>query len=257
MKKYFYAIALFTSVMQAQVGIGTSTPNGALDVNSALPLPSPHKAGLMPPNVALRATDAFATTTAGSNIINPNGGGNPLTGTLVYNTATSAPGPNQVTPGYYYYDGSLWVRLNTVAPGTILNTVMTNITGTPVTVSTTTFTTIATVNYTPISVNSTIIVEFNTKYDIGGFNADSFSSQIVMGPTLALSNQITYNTQKFVNNSGGGTRSSALFPLMGAYTNTTTAAKIITIQARRDSADDNIVFQRDNSTWIKITEIAR
>ena len=43
MKKYFYAIALFTSVMQAQVGIGTSTPNGALDVNSALPLPSPIK----------------------------------------------------------------------------------------------------------------------------------------------------------------------------------------------------------------------
>lgn len=113
MKKFIYVIALFTSVMQAQVGIGTSTPNGALDINSALPPPSPHKAGLMPPNVALRATDLVATTNSGSNVINPNGGGNPLPGTLVYNTATSAPGPNQVTPGYYYYNGTIWEKMAT------------------------------------------------------------------------------------------------------------------------------------------------
>ncbi|GEC77524.1 hypothetical protein [Flavobacterium aquatile] len=110
MKKFIYVIALFTSVMQAQVGIGTTTPSGALDVNSSLPLPSTHKAGLLPPIVALTATNSFTTTTVGSDIINPNGGGNPLAGTIVYNTNTSAAGANQVTPGYYYYNGTAWER---------------------------------------------------------------------------------------------------------------------------------------------------
>lgn len=115
MKKLIYLITLFTGVMQAQVGIGTSTPNGALDVNSALPLPSSDKAGLLPPIVALTATNSFETTTAGSWIVNPNGGGSPLTGTIVYNTETSTAGPNQVTPGYYFYNGTVWEKITSGA----------------------------------------------------------------------------------------------------------------------------------------------
>jgi hypothetical protein len=37
----------------------------------------------------------------------------PTVSELVYNTATSGVGINQVTPGYYYWDGSLWIRLAT------------------------------------------------------------------------------------------------------------------------------------------------
>ncbi len=106
-------ILIFINISYSQVGIGTTTPNGALDVNSSLPLPSTHKAGFLPPIVALTATNSFATTTVGSNVVNPNGGGNPLTGTIVYNTNTSVAGANQVTPGYYFYNGTLWEKFAT------------------------------------------------------------------------------------------------------------------------------------------------
>jgi hypothetical protein len=108
-------ILIFTKICYSQVGIGTSTPNGALDVNSSLPLPSTHKSGLLPPIVALTATNSFATTTVGSDVINPNGGGNPITGTIVYNTNTSATGANQVTPGYYFYNGTVWEKITSGA----------------------------------------------------------------------------------------------------------------------------------------------
>ncbi len=113
MKKIIYVIALFTSVMQAQVGIGTTTPSGALEVNSAMPLPSTQKAGFVPPTVALSATNSTVTTTAGVSVINPLTNGVPTTGTIVYNTNTSAAGANQVTPGYYFYNGTNWEKFST------------------------------------------------------------------------------------------------------------------------------------------------
>jgi hypothetical protein len=112
MKKIFYLITLFASVMQAQVGIGTTAPKGALDINADLPAPSTDQAGFVPPIVGLTATNSFTTTT--STIINPNGGA-VVTGTIVYNTATSAAGPNQVTPGYYFYNGTVWEKLGSGA----------------------------------------------------------------------------------------------------------------------------------------------
>ena len=78
--------------MTAQVGIGTTSPNGALDITST-------DNGLLIPRVALSATNVATVVT-------------PTTSELVYNTFTSAVGPNQVTPGFYFWDGSLWVRLN-------------------------------------------------------------------------------------------------------------------------------------------------
>lgn len=111
MKKFIYVFALFTSVVQAQVGIGTSTPSGALEVNSAMPLPSAQKAGLVPPTVELSATNSTVTTTAGVSVINPITNGAPTPGTIVYNTHTSAAGANQVTPGYYFYNGTVWEKI--------------------------------------------------------------------------------------------------------------------------------------------------
>ena len=117
MKKLIYLITLFTGVMQAQVGIGTTTPCGALDISSALPSPSTQRAGLVPPIVALSATNSTVTTTAGVSIINPTTNGLPVTGTIVYNTSTSGTSPNQVTPGYYFFNGTLWERLNSSTSG--------------------------------------------------------------------------------------------------------------------------------------------
>jgi hypothetical protein len=111
MKKTLFLFILFTSLTHAQVGIGTSTPNGALDINSSLPLPSTQKAGLVPPIVALSATNSTTTTTTGVSVINPTTNSVPATGTIVYNTHTSAAGANQVTPGYYFYNGTQWEKL--------------------------------------------------------------------------------------------------------------------------------------------------
>lgn len=108
-------LLLITSFSFAQIGIGTTTPTGALDISSSLATPSIHKAGLVPPIVALTATNSFATTTPSSNIINPNSGGTPIVGTIVYNTNTSAVGANQVTPGYYFYNGTIWEKLTSGA----------------------------------------------------------------------------------------------------------------------------------------------
>lgn len=77
----------------AQVGVGTTTPAGALDINSA-------NDGLLIPRIALTATNVATVTT-------------PTTSELVYNTTTSAPGPNEVSPGFYYWNGTLWVRVAT------------------------------------------------------------------------------------------------------------------------------------------------
>ena len=79
----------------AQVGIGTTTPRGALDVAS-----STH--GLVYPRVVLTATDVQAP------VVNPDGG-SLAAGTVVYNTAMTQNGSNDVYPGIYVWDGSLWV----------------------------------------------------------------------------------------------------------------------------------------------------
>lgn len=88
-------IILFTIVSSAQVGIGTTTPNGALDISST-------NDGLLIPRVALVNTTTVTV----------------LTGTaseLVYNTATSG----DVTPGFYYLSTATgpWIRLATGGSG--------------------------------------------------------------------------------------------------------------------------------------------
>jgi hypothetical protein len=74
----------------AQVGIGTTTPNGALDITST-------NEGLLIPRIALENTITATVAT-------------PTISEMVYNTFTSAVGPNQVTPGFYYWDGAKWVQ---------------------------------------------------------------------------------------------------------------------------------------------------
>jgi hypothetical protein len=79
----------------SQVGVGTTTPAGALDINSSTQ-------GMIPPRVALTATNVAAP------VVNPQGGAL-VAGTIVWNTATSGTVPNNVAPGLYYWDGTRWV----------------------------------------------------------------------------------------------------------------------------------------------------
>ena len=89
----------------AQTGIGTNTPNASAKLEVAAT-----DKGFLPPRVALTAANAFApiTGTAAS-----------ATGLLIYNTATAGSAPNNVVPGYYYWNGTAWIQ---IAGGLVIDT---------------------------------------------------------------------------------------------------------------------------------------
>jgi hypothetical protein len=102
MKKNIYSLMLFSLAIifnnnaNAQnVGISTNgaTPNASamLDVSST-------DKGVLIPRVALSATNS--NSPIGASI---------TTSLLVYNTATAGTAPNNVLPGFYYWDGSMWI----------------------------------------------------------------------------------------------------------------------------------------------------
>src|SRR5690554_6645807 len=80
---------LFTVQTTAQIGINTTDPKAMLDVES-------DDSGILIPRVSLvRTTDANPVVS-------------PQHAELVFNLATV----NDVTPGFYYWNGSIWVRLS-------------------------------------------------------------------------------------------------------------------------------------------------
>ncbi|WP_395046805.1 beta strand repeat-containing protein [Flavobacterium sp.] len=93
MKKTLLLLLFVISVANAQVGVGTITPNGALDITSA-------NDGVLIPRIALSATNVATVLT-------------PTTSELVYNTATAGAGITAVTPGFYYWNGASWIRIST------------------------------------------------------------------------------------------------------------------------------------------------
>jgi hypothetical protein len=112
-----------------------------------------------------------------------------------------------------------------------------------------------TYSYTPVSSSSYLIIHVHVaSYDAltgSGGGSDSYFSRIKVGGT-----EITYGRQATVTSNSS--RTGSLFPLIGRYTNSSTAAKTITVGVRRDSADDNITITNSaNALWMRITEVAR
>ncbi len=98
MKKLAFLIALLSilsSTAFAQVGFNNDgsqpDPSAGLDVKFS-------DKGFLVPRVALEQTSSASPVTS------------PALSLLVYNTATA----NDVTPAYYYWNGTVWVRLSTV-----------------------------------------------------------------------------------------------------------------------------------------------
>lgn len=83
-----------TANLIGQVGIGTSSPEGALDLETTT-------TGLVFPRVALSSVIDNTTVT------NPNGGSLAI-GTAVYNTTRTTTGSNDVNVGIYAWNGSRW-----------------------------------------------------------------------------------------------------------------------------------------------------
>ena len=93
----FFVLAIICCPIfsHAQVGIGTTNP----DPSAKLDISASDK-GILIPRVSLTASNAEGPITT------------PLTGLLVYNAATVT-GTTGVTPGFYFWDGSGWVKLIT------------------------------------------------------------------------------------------------------------------------------------------------
>ena len=83
----FLCTAWLGQQVYAQQGFGTNAPDrsAAVDIVST-------KRGLLIPRISLTGTNDATTVN------------NPHNSLLVYNTNTSASGPDQVTPGFYYYE---------------------------------------------------------------------------------------------------------------------------------------------------------
>ncbi len=90
MKRLFLLFALITITTNAQVGIGTTTPNASaqLDVKAT-------NKGVLIPRMTQAQRNAIAS---------------PATSLLIYQTSAAA--------GYYYYNGSQWIKLATGANAT-------------------------------------------------------------------------------------------------------------------------------------------
>lgn len=105
MKKIFLLIVLFLNFTEifAQVGIGTDSPHSSaqLHVQSA-------NKGFLPPQVNLVSTTDIITIPT------------PAVGLFVYNLNTAGTDPTNVSPGYYYFDGSKWQRIINQLPDTFV-----------------------------------------------------------------------------------------------------------------------------------------
>ncbi len=104
MKKIFFllliALGFYQDVLSQNIGIN---PTGATPAASAMLDVSATDKGLLAPRVALTATNAAGPITS------------PATSLLVYNTATAGTAPNNVVPGFYYWNSTAWVPFSTAS----------------------------------------------------------------------------------------------------------------------------------------------
>lgn len=110
MKRFiFFIFSAISSMAFSQVGIGTTSPaaSAQLDITSS-------SKGFLPPRVALSSINDVTTISS------------PATGLTIFNTASAGTSPNNVTPGYYYYDGSKWQRLLNPSGITFKKTILLN-----------------------------------------------------------------------------------------------------------------------------------
>ena len=100
MRYFFNLLVIIGSFLgaTAQTGIGTTAPNASAKLEVAAT-----DKGFLPPRVALTASNAFSPIV---------GTAANATGLLVYNTASAGAAPNNVVPGYYYWNGTAWIQIS-------------------------------------------------------------------------------------------------------------------------------------------------
>lgn len=98
---FFFKFSNAQNVGISSVSSFIPDASAGLDVNYS-------SKGLLIPRVALTATNAAGPIAS------------PATSLMVYNTATTGILPNNVTPGYYYWNGTAWVAITTSATSWLL-----------------------------------------------------------------------------------------------------------------------------------------
>jgi hypothetical protein len=189
-----YFIILFVCLISlstfAQTGIGTTTPNASAKLEIAAT-----DKGFLPPRIALTATNAFSPIVGTSSS---------ATGLLIYNTSTAGTAPNNVVPGYYYWNGSLWIAISN---GLIIDNTKTT--------SPTSFTLASTDNNKIflITTSSALTITVPNSLPVG------FSCQIIQGGT----GQIIFAQGSGVTlSSANGLSTRATNSVIGLLMNTTT-----------------------------------
>jgi hypothetical protein len=154
----------FSIWASAQVGIGTSSVEGSakLQINAT-------DKGFLPPRVAL------TSTATASNAIS-----SPVAGLLVYNTATAGTTPNNVTPGFYYYDGSKWQRVSNDQPVSTISfdkatPTTLNVAFTPNTPANSAYVYVSSVDNSKWTYNGSTYVKSNQKSVVTGYFTGTYS----------------------------------------------------------------------------------
>ena len=103
--RLFWLLFFISGQVYAQ-NIGINSTGATPDASAMLDIVASDK-GLLIPRVSLTATNLVGPITS------------PATSLLVYNEATAGTSPNNVVPGYYYWDGSQWIPLIKLGEGGI------------------------------------------------------------------------------------------------------------------------------------------
>ena len=101
MKKFLLLpiIAILFFLSSFAQGVGINNDGSAPNASAMLDVKHPNK-GLLVPRVTLTGTGDVSTIPSAA------------TSLLVYNTATNGTGATAVIPGFYYWSGAAWLRLN-------------------------------------------------------------------------------------------------------------------------------------------------
>jgi hypothetical protein len=123
----------------------------------------------------------------------------------------------------------------------------------------TTQTTLAYVYYTPVSSSSYIIIECDFYYNVAGYSGDNVYVRLHTNTSnfTDYTSYISLKEQIWNDGTGGGTRSSVLFPISGAYSNSSTSGRYFYISIDGGTLNDTITFTNNLNDFIKITEIAQ
>jgi hypothetical protein len=179
-------VCLCVATATAQTGIGTTTPNAS----AKLEVMATDK-GFLPPRVALTASNVFLPIVGTSAN---------ATGLLVYNTNSAGSAPNNVVPGYYYWNGSAWIQ---ISGGLIIDNTKSSGFTLAVTDNNKVFL---------ITTTSNSIVTVPNNLPVG------FSCQIIQGG----SGTITLTGSSVILNSSNGFTTRATNSVVGLVMNTTT-----------------------------------